>query len=237
MNVNKATISLIKQWEGCKLTAYQDGGGVWTIGYGTTAAAGLGIEPTKGMTITQERAEELLRQGVDKFEAQVDELITAKVNDNQFGACVSLAYNIGPDAFAKSTVLRELNAGNKDKAAAAFRMWDKDNGKVEKGLVNRREAEIALFLTPATADMHVYAPEFDEPVPFNTAIIRVMSTLIWGRKMNSSEIGGIVRTLVTALVAYLAGKNVIDNETAATIGGAVSTMVVAAWSVWSKRKA
>ena len=54
--------------------------------------------------------------------------------------------------------------------------------------------------------------------------------------MNSMEIGGIVRTLVTALVAYLAGKNVIDNETAATIGGAISTLVVAAWSVASKRR-
>jgi energy-converting hydrogenase Eha subunit B len=55
-------------------------------------------------------------------------------------------------------------------------------------------------------------------------------------KMNSTEIGGIVRTLVTALVAYLAGKNVIDNETAATIGGAISTLVVAVWSVASKRR-
>ena len=236
MNVNKATVDLIKQWEGCKLQAYQDGGGVWTIGYGTTAAAGLGIKPTKGMTITQERAEELLLQGINKFAVKVDELITAKVNQNERGTCVSLAYNIGPDAFAKSTVLRELNAGNKDKAADAFLMWNKDNGKVEKGLVNRREAERQLFLTPATADMHVYAPEFDEPVPFNASIVRVMSTLIWRRKMNSMEIGGIVRTLVTALVAYLAGKNVIDNETAATIGGAISTLVVAAWSVASKRR-
>jgi GH24 family phage-related lysozyme (muramidase) len=155
MSVNQATLDLIKQWEGCKLTAYQDGGGVWTIGYGTTAAAGLGIKPTKGMTITQERAEELLRQGVDKFAAKVDELITAKVNQNQRGAIVSLAYNIGCGALSMSTVLRELNADNKDKAAAAFRMWNIDNGKVEKGLVNRRNAEVALFLTPVTADMHI----------------------------------------------------------------------------------
>jgi hypothetical protein len=56
-------------------------------------------------------------------------------------------------------------------------------------------------------------------------------------KMNSTEIGGIVRTVVTALVAYLAGKDVIDNETAATIGAAVSTIAVSVWSVWSKRKA
>lgn len=157
MSVNKATLNLIKQYEGCKLTAYQDIVGIWTIGYGTTAAAGLGIDPAKGMTITQDRAEDLLRQGVEKFAATVDAMITAKVNANEFGACVSLAYNIGPNAFAKSTVLRELNAGHKDKAAAAFRMWNKAGGEVVKGLVNRREAEIKLFLTPPTADMHTVA--------------------------------------------------------------------------------
>ena len=154
MSVNQATIDLIKRFEGCKLTAYQDIVGIWTIGYGTTAMAGLGIEPAKGMTITHERAEDLLRQGVEKFATTVDAMITTKVNQNERGACVCLAYNIGPNAFAKSTVLRELNVGHKDKAAAAFRMWNKAGGEVIKGLVNRREAEIKLFLTPVTADMH-----------------------------------------------------------------------------------
>ena len=144
MSVNKATLDLIKQYEGCKLTAYQDIVGIWTIGYGTTAMAGLGITPAKGMTITQERAEDLLRQGVDKFAATVDALIISNVNANEFGACVSLAYNVGSTGFAKSTVLRELNAGNYDKAAAAFRMWNKAGGEVIQGLVNRREAEIKL---------------------------------------------------------------------------------------------
>lgn len=157
MSVNKATLDLIKQFEGCKLTAYQDIVGIWTIGYGTTAMAGLGIEPAKGMTITQDRAEDLLRQGVDKFATTVDAMITAKVNQNQRGAAICLSYNIGPTAFAKSTVLRELNAGHFDKAAAAFRMWNKAGGEVIKGLVNRREAEINLFLTPVTADMHTVA--------------------------------------------------------------------------------
>ena len=183
MSVNKATLDLIKQWEGCKLTAYQDGGGVWTIGYGITAAAGVGIKPTQGQTITQDRAEELLHQTVDKFAAGVDELITANVNANQFGACVSLAYNIGVGAFAKSTVLRELNAGNYDKAAAAFRMWNIDNGKVEKGLVNRREAEKHLFLTPVTADMHtVTLPEKAEAESIWATIIRAIVALFQGLK-------------------------------------------------------
>ena len=157
MSVNKATLDLIKQFEGCKLVAYQDIVGIWTIGYGTTAGADVGVKPAYGMTITQERAEDLLRLGVDKFAATVDAMITTSVNANEFGACVSLAYNIGPNAFAKSTVLRELNVGHKDKAAAAFRMWNKAGGEVIKGLVNRREAEIKLFLTPVTADMHTVA--------------------------------------------------------------------------------
>jgi GH24 family phage-related lysozyme (muramidase) len=154
MSVNKATLDLIKQFEGCKLTAYQDIVGVWTIGYGTTAMAGLGIEPAKGMAITHDRAEDLLRMGVDKFASTVDAMITTKVNQNERGAIICLAYNIGCGALSKSTVLRELNAGNKDKAAAAFRMWNKAGGEVIQGLVNRREAEIKLFLTPVTADMH-----------------------------------------------------------------------------------
>ncbi len=180
MSVNQATIDLIKRFEGCKLTAYQDIVGVWTIGYGITEGAGVGIKPAKGMTITQDQAEDLLRLAVDKFAAKVDELITAKVNANEFGACVSLAYNIGPSGFAKSTVLRELNAGRKDKAAAAFRMWNKAGGIVSKGLVNRREAELALFLTPPATDMHTIEPEATSSIW--VAIIRAILAIFKGSK-------------------------------------------------------
>ena len=181
MSVNQATIDLIKRWEGCKLQAYQCSAGVWTIGFGTTAGADVGIKPAQGMTITLDRAEDLLRLAVDKFAATVDALITAKVNDNQFGACVSLAYNIGPTAFAKSTVLRELNAGNYDKAAIAFQMWNKAGGKVVQGLINRRNDEVTLFLTSPTADMHtITAPEKVEAVSIWAAIIRAIAEIFRG---------------------------------------------------------
>lgn len=176
MSVNQATIDLIKRFEGCKLAAYQDIVGVWTIGYGITEGAGVGISPARGMTITQDRAEDLLRQAVDKFAATVDALITTNVNANQFGACVSLAYNIGPNAFAKSTVLRELNAGRKDSAAAAFRMWNKAGGEVIQGLVNRREAEIKLFLTPVSADMHA----LDDTAKPTPSTISAILAKLWG---------------------------------------------------------
>ena len=183
MSVNQATINLIKEFEGCKLQAYQCSAGVWTIGYGITAAADVGIVPAKGITITQDRAEDLLRLTVDKFAAQVDALITTKVNANEFGACVSLAYNIGVGAFAKSTVLRELNAGNKDKAAAAFQLWNKAGGVISKGLVRRREAEKQLFLTPVTADMHtVVVPDQSESESIFAAIYHAIVALFQGLK-------------------------------------------------------
>jgi lysozyme len=108
-------------------------------------------------------------------------MITTKVNQNERGACVSLAYNIGPNAFAKSTVLRELNAGNKDRTAAAFKMWNKAGGEVVQGLVNRRNAEVTLFLTPVTADMHtVTATEKVEPKSVLTVIIEAILAMLKG---------------------------------------------------------
>lgn len=143
--VNQKTLDLIKGFEGLRLTAYQDSVGVWTIGYGTTAAAGVGIKPVAGMKITEAQAEAYLRAAVDKFAAQIKPLIHVPVTDNQFGACVSLAYNIGPGAFATSSVLRKLNDGDYPGAASAFALWNKAGGHVLQGLVNRRAAEAALF--------------------------------------------------------------------------------------------
>jgi lysozyme len=161
MNINKATIDLVKDFEGCKLTAYRDPIGVWTIGYGTTARAGLGIIPTAGMTITQAEADQLLADGLNKFADQIRPMITAGLNDNQFGACVSLAYNIGAHAFGTSSALKHINVGGDyDKAANAILLWNKAGGKVLKGLVRRREAERKLFLTPVFEQ----APAFDERI-------------------------------------------------------------------------
>lgn len=146
--INKATVDLVKEFEGLRLKAYKDAVGVWTIGYGTTAAAGLGITPKAGMVISTTEAEDLLRKGLEKFAASIRPNITAPINDNEFGAFLSLAYNIGPGAFAKSSALKKFNAGNKAGAANAIRLWNKAGGRVMKGLERRRAAEAALFLTP-----------------------------------------------------------------------------------------
>lgn len=146
--INSATINLIKEFEGCKLTAYRCPAGVWTIGYGTTAAAHVGVVPHEGMTITEEEAEKYLHMAIDKFSNAIKPAIMRPIHDNEFGAFVSLAYNIGSGAFKKSSALRHFNDGEIEKAADAILMWNKAGGKVLAGLTRRRAAERALFLTP-----------------------------------------------------------------------------------------
>lgn len=161
MTVNQRTIDLIKRFEGFRANAYRDIAGIWTIGYGTTAAAGVGITPKEGMVITEPEATLYLRRAIDLFAAKIAPKITAPINENEFGAFVSLAYNIGPGAFNSSSALRHFNAGRKAEAANAILAWNKATvgGKkvVVKGLVNRRAEERSLFLTPATAPSPVSA--------------------------------------------------------------------------------
>ena len=151
MIINKATLELVKEFEGFEAKAYKCPAGVWTIGYGTTAAANVGIVPVEGMTITKAKAEGYLHAAMDKFARMISLDISAPINENEFGAFVSLAYNIGPGAFEKSSALRHFNAGNKTAAADAMLLWNKAGGKVLAGLVRRRAAERALFLTPVGA--------------------------------------------------------------------------------------
>lgn len=183
MIVNQATVDLVKKFEGCKLTAYQDHVGVWTIGYGITAGAGVGVEPRAGMRITQSEADDLLQKALDRFAKQVGALITTKVSNNEFGACVSLAYNIGAKAFSNSTLLRKLNAGDHEGASLEFGRWNKAGGEVLKGLVTRRSAEFALFRTPdiIVADMYAAAPKEDKPDSLLTVIIRAIMALFGGK--------------------------------------------------------
>jgi lysozyme len=139
--INSAGLALLKEFEGLRLKAYRCPAGVWTIGYGTT----IGVEPD--MEITEQQAEGFLRADLARFEAGVENLIGA-ASDNQFSACVSLAYNIGLSAFAGSTVLKRHKLGNKLGASRAFGMWIRGGGKILPGLVRRREAEAALYLQP-----------------------------------------------------------------------------------------
>ena len=144
---NAATIELIKRWEGRRLHAYQDSAGVWTIGYGTTSMAGIGIQVTPGMTITDDQAEEFLNAALQKFADKIQGYFKREPTPNQFGAMLSLAYNIGTGAFANSTCLRRFNEGDFQGAAEALTWFNKCRGVTLQGLVNRRSDERQLFLS------------------------------------------------------------------------------------------
>ena len=146
MQISDKGSSLIKQFEGLRLTAYQDSVGVWTIGYGWTQPVdGKPIRP--GMTIKEETAERLLRTGLVGYESDVSKLVKVKLTQGQFDALVSFAYNLGARALSTSTLLQKLNAGDYAGAADEFPRWNKAGGKVLPGLMRRREAERALFLS------------------------------------------------------------------------------------------
>ena len=146
MQTSDKGIALIKQFEGCRLTAYQDSVGVWTIGYGWTQP--VDGKPIRAwMTIKQETAERLLKTGLVSYESDVSRLVKVGLTQGQFDALVSFTYNLGARSLSTSTLLRKLNAGDYAGAADEFLRWNKAGGKVLNGLTRRREAERALFLS------------------------------------------------------------------------------------------
>lgn len=146
MQTSDKGIALIKQFEGCKLTAYQDSVGVWTIGYGWTQPVD-GKPIRAGMTIKQETADRLLKTGLVSYESDVSRLVKVGLTQGQFDALVSFTYNLGARSLSTSTLLRKLNSGDYAGAADEFLRWNKAGGKVLNGLTRRREAERALFLS------------------------------------------------------------------------------------------
>ena len=145
MKLNKAGADLIKEFEGCKLKAYQCSAKKWTIGYGNTFFED-GTPVVAGNAISQEKAEQLFELIADEFAAKVAKLVTSNVTTNQFGALVSFAYNCGVVNLQKSTLLKKVNANHNDPSIKAeFLKWNKAGGKVLAGLTRRREAESNLY--------------------------------------------------------------------------------------------
>ena len=138
---------IIKVFEGEKLKAYPDTGGIWTIGYGTTINPDTGLPIKKGDVIDKATAERWLKQDIEKRQYALSKLIKVPVTANQLSALTSLAYNIGLGAFQKSTLLRLLNQKAPiQQVADQFLRWNRINGKTSTGLTKRRELERKLFL-------------------------------------------------------------------------------------------
>ena len=139
MKISQAGIDLIKKFEGIRLNSYRDVCGVATIGYGCTHGIRL------GMTITQEQAEQMLKDELAVFERGVTNLVKVDVTPGMFSALVSFAYNLGLGNLKGSTLLKLLNQGKYSDAQDEFRRWINAGGVPVKGLVARRLAEAEMF--------------------------------------------------------------------------------------------
>lgn len=140
MKISSKCTAIVKEFEGFRKDAYLCPAGVWTYGYGSTT----GVK--KGDCISSADAEKLLEKELNDFASKVERLLKVRVNQNQFDALVSFAYNVGIGALSSSTLLRYLNAGNYKAAADQFPRWNKSKGKVLAGLTHRRTACRELFL-------------------------------------------------------------------------------------------
>lgn len=155
MKISEKGLALIKEFEGCQLTAYQDEVGVWTIGYGITNSdkSITGTTIKKGLKITKEKAEEWLEECLNRIYAYkiMKYDVRYNWNQNEFDALLSFAYNLGS--------IDQLTAnGSRSKSVISNKLleYNKAGGKVYNGLTRRRKAERDLFLTP------VPKPEPDE---------------------------------------------------------------------------
>ena len=169
--------ALLKKFEGCKLTAYRCPANVCTIGYGHTTAAGA--PPVKdGMKITQQQADDILSRDLQQYEAAVTMMVHQPLTQHQFDVLVDFAYNVGIGNLKSSTLLKKVNAEQFNDVPAELLKWTKGGGKVLPGLVRRRQAEGAWWVSgePAATSVPVEIPTENEheqrtdpdPVPVRT---------------------------------------------------------------------
>ncbi len=212
--INKEALDLIKRWEGLKLEAYQDTGGVWTIGYGHTLTA------KPGMRILESTAEELLRRDLRDAERAVERMVKVDLTDGQFGALVSFVFNVGAEAFRTSTLLKRLNSGDYDAVPGQLMRWVKDNGRTLPGLVNRRAAEVGLWSRGA----HVTGAA----VPVATPAEPVSATAAGGIAGTAATVAGAVGPALASLAGLPWQVGV-----ALALAGAVAAV---AW-IWRRERA
>ena len=151
LRVSKHGREFITAHEGEILKVYLDPVGLPTMGVGHLLTDEEKAKYPVGSVITRGVSQEFLERDLRRFENAVNTLVKVPLNQNQFDALVSFAFNVGEANFKRSSVLRHLNAGLYAKAADAFLAWNKSKGKVLPGLTRRRKEERELFLTPSEA--------------------------------------------------------------------------------------
>jgi lysozyme len=146
MKPSKTCIEIVEHFEGFYANAYKCPAGIWTIGIGTIRYPN-GKPVMDGDVCTRAQAEEYLMHELEEKARGVERFVTVELNQDQFDALVSFAYNVGLGAFEKSTMLGLINIRRFKDAAGEFMRWNKGGGKVLPGLTRRRSAERALFLS------------------------------------------------------------------------------------------
>jgi lysozyme len=220
MNVTNEGLALIKRFEGFKAKAYRCPAGVWTIGYGHTAMAGApGVKA--GMSVSREEASAILKRDVERFADGVRQALTVTLDDRQFSALVSFAYNVGLGAFRSSSVLKAVNAGDLAAVPRRLGLWVKAQGRVLPGLVKRRAAEASLF-AGGRDEVETRAPV--EPVTGKPA------------HESTTNIAAILSAVAGTVSALAAGL----KDMAGALGGPMISLalvaIVVAASLWIVRE-
>lgn len=155
LTVSGKGLDLIAGFEGWSATLYNDVANNATIGYGHLVHAGPINDADRkgpyGKGITKEQGLALLQKDVEAKAQAVRQYVTVKLNQGQFDALVSFAYNVGAGNLKSSTLLKKLNAGDYEGAANEFAKWNKAGGKELAGLTRRRAAEAAMFRGQGTS--------------------------------------------------------------------------------------
>lgn len=143
MQISQKGIELIKKWEGVRLKAYKDSVGTWTIGYGHT----FGVK--QGDSCSHFQAEKWLNEESKSHMTVAVKLIAVDISQNMYDALASFHYNLGKNILVDSNLLKLINQKKWNEAGAKMKEYNKGGGKVLKGLVNRRNDEVKLFLNGA----------------------------------------------------------------------------------------
>ena len=140
MTPSQKCIDLVKYFEGFEDKAYLCPANVWTIGYGRTRNV------KEGDIVSEPQAERDLQEELIEFGEQVHRVVDSELTQQEFDALTSWTYNLGVGNLQSSTLLKKLNAGDKDSVPSEMLRWNKAAGKVLAGLTKRRQAEADLWL-------------------------------------------------------------------------------------------
>lgn len=239
MKTSKRAIEFIKGHEGLRLQAYRCPSGIWTIGWGHTSDDRFPVK--NGMKISKKTAEEMLRHDIEEAEAAIDRVVRVPLNGNQYGALVSLVFNIGAGAFARSTLVKRLNKGQKN-LSREFAMWNKGTvggkKKTLPGLVRRRAEEAALFATPPSlGDKVVRQPKItgasDETIEARDNKGAVAEDKSKEPPLKTLLGGALAALLAPILQVYNDLKGAFDDLGPASVVLSVLVILAIAYAVWT----